>query len=194
MYAMGSLDRRIRPFIFLVRNWAKEFDLTSHRRREAITNFQLTHMCLAFLQQLKEPLIPTFNEVMRQMEKKGSTSVDIITKETFILNIEQIQFKTKNTSTVLELFKEFLEYYAAYDMSKYMITLRTAEKIPKPDPSPLYLEHIFEPNKSCSENVTNAECSTMKIMIQETLDELDQCAMTKSDQNWGLLEILSNLK
>lgn len=196
MYTMGLLDPRIRPFIFMVRRWAKEFDVTCYNRRETLTNFQLTYMCLAFLQQLKEPLTPTFDEVMRQISESESKSSDIITKEMFILKFDRLKFKTKNESTVLELFKQFLEYYEAYDMSKYMITLRTAENIPKTDPSPLHLENIFDPKNSWGGNVSDAECSTMKIMIRETLDELEQCTMTKSDstQNWGLLEIISKLK
>lgn len=196
MYTMGLLDPRIRPFIFMVRRWAKEFDVTCYNRRETLTNFQLTYMCLAFLQQLKEPLIPTFDEVMRQISENESRSPDIIKKETFILKFDRLKFKTRNESTVLELFKQFLEYYEAYDMSKYMITLRTAENIPKTDLSPLYLENIFDPKNSWGGNVSDAECCTMKIMIRETLDELEQCTMTKSDstQNWGLLEIISKLK
>lgn len=196
MYAMGLLDPRIRPFIFMARRWAKEFEVTSYNRRETFTNFQLTYMCLAFLQQLNEPLIPTFSEVMRQIGDNESKSEDVIAKETFIFHFDRFQFKTKNTSTVLELFKQFLEYYETYDMSTYMITLRTAEKIPKPDPSPLYLENLFDSNTPWGGNVSDAECSTMKIMIRETLQELEQCAMkpSNSNQDWGLLEIISKLK
>lgn len=196
MYAMGLLDPRIRPFIFMVRRWAKEFEVTTYNRRETFTNFQLTYMCMGFLQQLKEPLIPIFSEVMRQVCDSESKSEDVIAKETFIFNFDRFQFKTKNTSTVLELFHEFLNYYAAYDFSTYMITLRTAQLLPKPDPSPVYLENLFDPKNPWGGNVSDAECSTMKIMIQETLQELKQCAMKPVDKNqdWGLLEIISKLK
>lgn len=196
MYTMGLLDPRIRPFVFMVRQWAREFDVTSHHRRATITNFQLSYMCLAFLQRLKEPLIPTFNDVMHQIDEDEPRRTDKPTEGAFILNSYRLQFKTKNTSTVLELFKQFLEYYETYDMSTYMVTLRTTENVRKPDHSALYIENIFDPKTPWGANVSDSECDTMRIMIRETLYELEQCTMTKSDpnQNWGLLEILSKLK
>lgn len=210
MYAMGLLDPRIRPFIFMVRAWAREFEVSRFNIRETFTNFQLTYMCLTFLQQLKEPLIPTFNDVIHQISESESKSVDDIIKETFIFNFYRFRFRTKNSSTILELFKQFLEYYEAYDMSAYMITLRTIDKVPKPDPlpltttenapqpeaQPLYLENVFQPEKPWGGNVSDAECSTMKIMIRKTLQDLEQYAVKPTDvsQDWGLLEIISKLK
>lgn len=196
MYAMGLLDPRIRPFIFMVRRWAKEFEITRYNARENFTNFQLSYMCLSFLQQLKEPLVPTFDEVMRQIGNSESKNVGSIVKDSFIFNFERFQFKTKNTSTVLELFAQFLEYYQSFNFEKYIITVRSTEKIPKPEPSPLYLENVFDTTTFWGGNVSEAECATLKIMIRETLLELEQCSSkpTDKDKDWGLLEIISKLK
>lgn len=192
MYAMGLLDARVRPFVFMVRRWAKEFEVTRYTSRDNFTNFQLSYMCLSFLQQLKQPVIPTFEEVMRQIGNNEAKSID---KGPFI-NFDHFQYKSKNTDTVLELFQQFLEHFESYDFSTHMVSVRTLEKLPKPEPSPLYLENVFDMNNPWGGNVSDAETSTFKIMIRQTLQELEQCATKPSGDNedWGLLEIISKLK
>lgn len=196
MYAMGLLDPRIRPFIFMVRRWATEFDVTRYNRRETFTNFQLTYLCLHFLQHLKEPLIPTFGDVMQQIGKMDAKNIDTIVKDTFIFNFTKFHFKTKNTNSVLELFRQFLQYFESYDFSSQMITLRSTDKHPKPDVSPLCLENVFDSTNPWGGNVSEAEIASLKIMIRETLHELEQCSEKPSDKtkDWGLLEIMSKLK
>lgn len=196
MYAMGVLDARIRPFIFMVRRWAKELQLTRHNFRECLTNCQLSYMCLSFLQQLKEPVIPTFDEVMRQNGTSKSTHTGNTVIDAFSLNLDQCHFKTKNTDTVLELFQQFLDHYESYNFRKYMVTVRTTDKIPKPDPSPLYLENIFDLTKQLSDNVSLNEALTLQIMIRQTQSELKECSLKPTDKNqdWGLLEMFSTLR
>lgn len=121
------LDRRARPFIFMVRRWAKEFEITRYTARNNFTNFQLSYMCLTFLQQLKQPIIPTFDDIMRQMDSTNSNYQKLKRQRNvfiFIFDCVSFQFETKNTDTVLELFKQFLDYHEAFDFSKYMISLR----------------------------------------------------------------------
>lgn len=196
MYAMGLLDPRIRPFIFMVRQWAKEFILNRYQRKEYFTNFQISYMCLSFLQQLKEPLMPTFEDVMKQIGNSQSKNIGNILRESFIFDLDRFQFHTKNTSTVLELFQQFLNHYATYDLSTYMVTVRTTEKLAKPEPANLFLENVFDSTVPWGGNVSDAECSTLKIMALESLKKLELCSGKPSDpsQDWGLLEIISTLK
>lgn len=196
MYTMGMLDRRIRPFIFMVRRWAKEFEVTRYTARDNFTNFQLSYMCLTFLQQLKEPVIPTFEDVIRQMHRTKSKESANTSNDIFMFDCDRIQFETKNSDSVLDLFRQFLDYYETFDFSKHMISLRSIEKRPKPDPSPLYLENVFDSTHPWGGNVSDAETSTLKIMIRQTQEELEQCSTKPGDQNqdWGLLEIISKMK
>lgn len=196
MYTMGMLDRRIRPFIFMVRRWAKEFEITRYNARDNFTNFQLSYMCLSFLQQLKEPIIPTLDDVLRQMERTKPKDSSKSDRDVFMFDCDRFQFETKNTDTVLELFKQFLDYYEVFDFSKYMISLRSIDKRQKPDPSPLYLDNVFDSTHPWGGNVSDAETSTLKIMIRQTQEEMEQCSAKPNDKNedWGLLEIISKLK
>lgn len=180
----------------MVRRWAHEFEVTRHNGRENFTNFQLSYMCVSFLQQLKEPLIPTFEEVLRQTGGKEPKNDRGLCSELFMFNFDRLQFSSKNTSSVSELFIQFLEYYEAYDLSTYMVTVRTTDKIVKPNPSPLYLENIFDPSNPPNSNVSQAECSSLKIIIRHTLQELEQCSTEPTDKSqvWGLLELISKIK
>lgn len=197
MYTMGMLDRRIRPFIFMVRRWAKEFEITRYTARDNFTNFQLSYMCLTFLQQLKQPLVPTLEDMLRQMDRsKPKEPKSPEQRPVFMFDCDRFQFETKNTDTVLELFTQFLDYYESFDFSKYMLTLRSIELRQKPDPSPLYLENVFDSTHPWGGNVSDAETSTLKIMIRQTQQELEQCSTKPNDKNedWGLLEIISKIK
>lgn len=195
MYAMGLLDPRIRPFVFMVRQWMKGFEVARYRSRESFTNFQLSYMCFGFLQQLNQPLVPTFDEVMHQIHKNDSRSVSNIINSEFIFDFDKFQFETKNTSNILELFTQFLEYYELFDFTKHMVTIRTMEKIPKPGIAPLFLENVFDTTNPWGGNVSEPECCTMKILSRETLDKLKNVSTKPSgNDDWGLLKIMSKLK
>lgn len=134
---------------------------------------------------------------MRQMDRsKSKEPKNSEHRQIFMFDCDRFQFETKNSDTVLELFTQFLDYYEAFDFSKYMISMRSIEMRQKPDPSPLCLENVFDSTHPCGGNVSDAETSTLKIMIRQTQQELEQCSTKPNDQNqdWGLLEIISKIK
>lgn len=197
MYLMGLMDARIRPFVFLVRRWAHEFKITQSGARDKFTNFQLTYMALSFLQHVKEPILPTATEICQQHQIDSNNEAERYANP-FLFDINQIKFKTNNTSSIYELFLQFLEFYQSYDLSRNMITVRTTEIMPKTDPEPtaLYLENIFDPKASWGVNVTDAECNSFKTMAKETLVNLKSKCFEKTTKNdkWGLLELCSHLE
>ncbi|XP_031617119.1 poly(A) RNA polymerase, mitochondrial-like [Contarinia nasturtii] len=197
IYTMGLMDPRISPFIFLVRWWAREFQVT-RKYRDNFTNFQLTYMCLSFLKQLKDPLIPTFDDLLQQLGIDESESINNLNKSFIGFDCDRIDFKTENTSTVLELFIQFLEYFESFDFDTQTITLRTTGIIPKPETVSVFLENVLNPSStnSFAEGVSRRERDAMQIVMRDTLEELQQCNTkpTGTQQNWGLLEILRQLK
>lgn len=189
---MGLLDPRIRLLNFIVRQWSEEFKL---KGSEKITKFQLSYMCLSFLQQLNEPLVPTFEEVMRQIGNKESSNANNIVRSAFFFDSDTFQFETKNTSTVFELFIQFLEYYETFDFTKYMVTIKTVRKIPKPNRTPIILDNVFDAGNQWYTNAREKDCAIMAIMIRETMHKLKHCSTEPSvNQDWGLLEIITKLK
>ncbi len=60
LYLWGSLDWRVRPLVFTIRKWAREYGLVQDSRPTPyLTNFSLTLMVVFFLQ-FKHKMLPTF--------------------------------------------------------------------------------------------------------------------------------------
>lgn len=191
------LDSRVRPFVFLVRRWAKEFKLTRHGPGDSMTNFQISYMALSFLQNVAEPVIPTFNDMIHILESYGTDKFDDFSNKSFIFDLNKIRYHSKNTSTIFELFRQFLEYYQDFDFDQYMITLREVGKFPKNDiGKALYLENMFRPAAVWGDNVSRFEIDTFKIMVREAIDEVDHINLEpqENDDEWGILGLLTHLK
>lgn len=196
MYALGVIDPRVRPFIFLVRRWAREFKITKHGPNDRFTNFQLSYVALSFLQNLKEPVLPTFSEIV-QMMKNGhgnDESYDPM-KQFYFIDLDHIPFQSKNTSSIFELFCQFMDYYRTFDFSKYMITLNTRGKIAKTHTESLHLQNIFNSEATLAGNISESELRTLQIMMEETLDELEHISQKPDGSDeWGILGLILHLK
>lgn len=158
----GEMDSRVRPLVFAVRQWAKEMNL-ARKKPGSFTNFHITCLVLSFLQHLNEPILPTVNELMKQARPEDVRRTEDNQNYTFIRDLEKVHFHTKNTSSLEELFLEFLEYYGKFDMQTYMITLGSTKKIRKFEPSPLHIVNPFETEQNWGRNVTHDECAVFKI-------------------------------
>lgn len=75
LYLMGSLDDRVRPLIFTIRKWACEVSLTNSSPGRWITNFSLTLLVLAFLQNPlhSPPVLPSLNKLVKLASKINYT-------------------------------------------------------------------------------------------------------------------------
>lgn len=172
----------MQPLTFLIRRWAREFEITKSKVTDTFSNFHLTYMALSFLQQLQEPILPALNQL--PMENSS-----------FIFDRDRIAFTTSNTSSVQELFEQFLEYYIQFDVTKYMLSLLTRDLCPKTEPSSINLQNVYAPSESWGGNVSTSEYETLRIMGRETLAEMRHYRMKKvSNERWGLLELLTHLK
>lgn len=189
MYVLGLLDARVRPFIFLIQRWVHEHSL-SPLGKDKLSTTHVTYMALSFLQQLPAPVLPTVDEIYNQL---NINDADRLYKP---IDLAQIKFHSNNTSSVIELFQAFLVHYLSYDMEKYMISLRTTEKIPRPDAveTTICLQNIFVPNDSLSENIDIDQLHTFLSAIQNTLNEFAFCkSKSVNDRRWGLLKLFKHL-
>lgn len=196
MYALGVIDPRVRPFIFLVRRWAREFKITKHGPNDRFTNFQLSYVALSFLQNLTEPVLPTFSEMLHMMKTaRGDDKSFDPMKQFYFIDLDHIHFQSKNTSSLFELFCQFLDYYRTFDFSKYIITLNTRGKIGKKLTQPLQLQNLFDSEATCAHNISEQELNTLKIMMEETLGELEHISLKPDGSDeWGILGLLLHLK
>lgn len=180
----------------MVRRWAQEIQLSSKTRTHAITNFQLTCLVLSFLQQLPEPILPTVPELVSKARKSDVRQSEDNRSYTFLRDINAIQFQTQNTSSLEELFIQFLEFYGSFDYTKYLVSLTSKKPIRKIEPTALQIANPFEMEQNWSRNVTSEESTALKMHAQDSfadLMDMDATA-TKSKDRWGLLSIFPNLK
>lgn len=150
-------------------------------------SIQLTYLAIHFLQQLAQPMLPPLQPFYTvHSADQSSASIDV----------QPIDFKPTNTDSIGALFRQFLLYYAAFDVNTTVITTRTAEKLPKPEPdtsnatpavegkvsrkkTPMYMEKIFVPNGNIADNITDIDYSMFMIQIENTLKGLDESSDQK---------------
>lgn len=194
MYALGESDARVKPFVLLIHKWAAASGLAKVSKGK-FHSIQLTYLAMSFLQQLSQPILPPL-EKFYTIHNAGESNVSI--------NMHPIEFQTNNTNTIGELFREFLEYYVAFDVNANVVTMRTVEKLSKPPVKsapvvvgkgakkkqhviPMYLEKIFFPDENFAENITDIDYEIFLMAIKKTLSALDD--HSKSDKK-GIMEFL----
>lgn len=179
LYALSDIDARVRPFVLLVHKWAAAMK-QSKLGKGNFQSIQITYLALYFLQQLKQPLLPPL-EQLYCIENAAST---------VSIHIKSFEFKSNNTNTLGELFREFLEFYAAFEVSKYAISMRSAEQFLKPvntEPvaknsnpfkvkpgKPMYMEQIFFTENNFADNITDIDYDLFLIAINQTIKEVDE--------------------
>lgn len=195
-HIFGEIDERVRPLVFLVRRWAQEVQLTSKIRTNSITNFQITCLVLSFLQQLPDPIIPTVPELVSKARKSDARHSEDSRSYTFLRDINEIEFSTQNTSSLEQLFVQFLEFYGTFDFTKHLVSLTSKKPIRKIEPSPLQIANPFEMEQNWSRNVSTEECAAFKMHAQDTFaDLMDIGSVSKPNQDrWGLLSIFPHLR
>lgn len=115
LYTFGELDNRVRPFVFFVRAWAKEFDIIQSYPSVGLSNFMMTCLAIFFLQQLQKPILPPANAFL--VHREISENVQYITDSS------KLNFESKNTSTLAQLLAEFFDFYSSFDFNKNAISI-----------------------------------------------------------------------
>ncbi|XP_039958543.1 poly(A) RNA polymerase, mitochondrial [Bactrocera neohumeralis] len=199
LYMFGELDERVRPLTFSIRRWAQACGLTNPSPGRWITNFSLTCLVIYFLQQLKHPILPTINSMM-----KSATSDDIRLTEdgincSFSRDFERIGFRCRNTSQLSELLLQFFEFYSQFDFHNRAISLNEGRAIAKPDHSALYIVNPLEQVLNVSKNVSLEECERLRIEVRNAAwvleSEVENPSQPESEGAqlaWGILHLFKS--
>lgn len=206
LYIMGELDERVRPLIFAIRNWAKIVGITNSAPGRWISNFSLTLLVLAFLQnpQSGKPVLPTLNQLgqlaglyilMRYLKKNYNFSIlgkndqfllEDGTDCTFLRDITNYKHETKNTDTLEELLIEFFVHYAHFDFENKAVCLNDTAVIAKPEHTAMYIINPLERGLNVSRNVSIEEVTRFKSEVKNAAWVLES---NEKSLNWGLLSI-----
>ena len=158
LYMYGELDNRVRPFVSVIRYWAKEHGLVIDRRpTPSFTNFMLTIMTIFFLQN-RYKMLPPFNDLRNLADaRKDEYACDDGVVCSYIRDISGLQPKLNshwnwqpvldrsNTSlvptpnlegsieplTLKQMLKDFFAFYAEFDYARGSICIRTGQIQPK---------------------------------------------------------------
>lgn len=124
LYLYSQMDWRLRPLTLVVKLWAQHHNINDAKNM-TISSYSLVLMVIHFLQYgVSPPVLPCLHAMYPDKFVRMSEISTLDLTET----VES--YKSDNTSTLGELFVQFLEYYANFDYSHYAISVRTASVIP----------------------------------------------------------------
>lgn len=196
LYMFGEMDTRVRPLTFCIRKWAQSCGLTNPSPGRWITNFSLTCLVIFFLQQMKNPVLPSINLLMKLAKPEDMRVTEDGINCTFRRDWQELPFKTKNTSRTSELLLQFFEFYSQFDFSNRGISLNEGRTVAKPDHAALYIVNPLEQLLNVSKNVSLEECERIRIEVRNAAwaleAEVDQSLPENVNQmktDWGLLNL-----
>ncbi|XP_055902645.1 poly(A) RNA polymerase, mitochondrial [Eupeodes corollae] len=196
LYMFGEMDNRVRPLTFCIRKWAQSCGLTNPSPGRWISNFSLTCLVIFFLQQMKTPLLPPINLLIKSAKPEDIRVTEDGINCTFRRDWRDLPFKTKNTSSVSDLLLQFFEFYSQFDFSNKGISLNEGKAVTKPDHAALYIVNPLEQLLNVSKNVSLEECERIRIEVRNAAwaleSEIENQSLPENDElkrDWGILNL-----
>uniref|UniRef100_A0A1I8MY71 Poly(A) RNA polymerase, mitochondrial n=1 Tax=Musca domestica TaxID=7370 RepID=A0A1I8MY71_MUSDO len=196
LFMFGEFDERVRPLIFCIRRWAQSCGLTNPSPGRWISNFSLTCLVIFFLQQTKQPILPSINTLIRSAAPEDVRITEDGINCTFARNFEAIGFSSKNSNKISDLLLQFFEFYSQFDFQNKAISLNEGRAVSKPDHSALYIVNPLEQLLNVSKNVSLEECERLRIevrnaawVLESEVENYQQTGVDKSQEPWGLLNL-----
>lgn len=150
-YTFGELDERVRPLVFFIRTWAKEYGIIQPFPSLSISNFMLTCLVIFFLQRLPKPLLPPADTFVKRRETSND-QLRYITDSAALHN-----FKSENTSTLAELVVEFFEFYKNFNYSTDAISITNGAIKANISADSIYIYNPLECGVNVSRNICDFE-------------------------------------
>lgn len=191
LYLFGELDSRVKPLVFVIRKWANAVGLTnSSVPGPWITNFSLTCLVLFFLQQTKRPILPPINLLVKSAAPEDQRITTDNINCTFLRNVNNLHFQTKNGDSMGRLLFQFFEFYSQFDFANRAISLNEGRTVIKPDESAMYIINPLELGMNVSKNLNPMEVDRFKVEVRNAVwfleSSMDKVSISKGEQSWGL--------
>lgn len=199
LYLFGALDERVRPLTFCIRKWANSVGLTNPSPGRWISNFSLTMLVLFFLQQLKKPILPTINLLIKSATKDDERMTDDGINCSFLRDLNRLEFSShlENQDALGYLLIQFFEFYSQFDFKNRAITLNEGKSIVKPDHSAMYIVNPLETHLNVSKNLSLEETERFKLEVRNAawiLESTYDKAKAENTEFWGLLPLFKTNK
>lgn len=206
LYMFGELDMRVRPLTFSIRRWAQACGLTNPSPGRWISNFSLTCLVMFFLQQLRQPILPTISALAKAAEPSDIRVTEDGINCTFGRDLERLAFRSRNQSSLSELLLQFFEFYSQFDFHNRAISLNEGRALSKPDHSAMYIVNPLEQALNVSKNVSLEECERLRIEVRNAAwvleSEVESASLSpemgnegndaRQEMSWGLLNLFKH--
>ncbi|XP_076806008.1 poly(A) RNA polymerase, mitochondrial-like [Clavelina lepadiformis] len=118
------IDKRVAPFLFLLRQWTKHNGLSQHGGTlyYGLTPFMVTCLGLFYLMRVQPAVIPP---MINMLTPRATPDDLILGKFHTKINNNVLNFKSENYSSVEELFRNCLEYYRLLEFNEFELCLAT---------------------------------------------------------------------
>lgn len=117
-----SLDPRLKPFLIVIKYWAKKNDLSGQGR---LSNYALIMIALFYVQQLEVPIIPTVATLQEGVDNKVIIDGWECSINTNILP------QNSNRMSVPELLCGFFKFFSTFDYRMNVICPLVGTSVPK---------------------------------------------------------------
>lgn len=193
-YMFGQIDNRVQPLVFAVRKWAQAVGLTNPSPGRWITNFSLTCLVIAYLQQLDQPILPTITTLVQQARPEDQKIIDLNLNCTFLRDLHQLSFATTNETPLHQLFIGFFEFYSQFEFGDFAICLNDGKAHTKPDHSAMYIVNPLEIELNVCKNVSIEECERFRIEVRNAawLLESHFAKDHSNEKPWGLMSLIKS--
>lgn len=168
LFLFGEIDARVRPLNFFVRRWAEEWKVTRIIRPGPwISNFMLSCIVLFFLQQLKQPILPTVDELKRQARDRDKRPITDNSDCIFLRDINRLRFQSTNTDSVEQLIEQFFDFCASSNFATNIISLNTGQMLPNSASTPMHIVNPLESEHNVSANVSHQETADFAMKAKQ---------------------------
>lgn len=183
LYCCGQLDSRLRPLIFSLRWWADRMNVTKPTAGPWIKNYGMNLLTIFYLQQLDKPILPPLADIANLERERMPNS-----EAKFIKDIRQLDFQTKNTSSVAELITGFIDFYANFNFAKNAIFVERGTIFEKTDFSSIDIIDLFG-TENVATNVHRRYYSRLRRAFAASRSiDFDLAGATKrANESWGLV-------
>lgn len=194
LYMFTQIDERVAPLVSTIRRWAQTNGVTNTSPGFWISNFSLTCLVIFYLQQLKEPVLPSINTLIEQARPQDKRIIEEGELQcTFLRDLNLLKFTKENTDSLDRLLIGFFEFYSQMNFSEHAISLNDAKLHVKPNNSAVYVINPLEPMLNVTKNISFQECERFRTEIRNAawlLESTDKISARNGDNDtWGLLNL-----
>jgi poly(A) RNA polymerase, mitochondrial len=195
LYLFGEIDDRVRPLTFCVRKWASAVGLTNPSPGRWISNFSLTLLVIFFLQQLKKPILPPLNVLVKSARKSDIRIADESINCTFLRDLDYLKFQRLNEDKLSILLIQFFEFFSKFEFNVSSVSILEGKCCGKADHSAMFIVNPFEPLTNVSKNVSLEEVERFKFEVRNAAWILEQSQEEEKDPKmWGILKLFKTNK